>query len=99
MVLIGHSMGGLVSRLQTIDSGDEFWRLVSDASLDQLHGDAKFQDEMSKWFFFKANPSVRRVITIGTPYRGSRMSNNTTQWLSSKFIELPSTVAGLKSGL
>ena len=30
MVLVGHSMGGLVSRMQTIDSGDEFWRIVSE---------------------------------------------------------------------
>ena len=26
MVLVGHSMGGLVSRLQTVDSGDGYWR-------------------------------------------------------------------------
>ena len=30
MVLVGHSMGGLVSRLQTVDGGDDFWKLVSD---------------------------------------------------------------------
>ena len=29
MVLVGHSMGGLVSKLQTVDSGDDFWSTVS----------------------------------------------------------------------
>ena len=26
MVLIGHSMGGLISKLMTVDSGDDFWK-------------------------------------------------------------------------
>ena len=26
MVLVGHSMGGLISKLLTVDSGDDFWR-------------------------------------------------------------------------
>ena len=29
MVLVGHSMGGLVSQLQTLQGGDDYWRLVS----------------------------------------------------------------------
>ena len=29
LVLVGHSMGGLVSMLQTLESGDDFWRLLS----------------------------------------------------------------------
>src|SRR5262249_13208370 len=36
MVLVGHSMGGLVSRLLTADSGDDFWKLVADRPLDDL---------------------------------------------------------------
>ena len=29
MVLVGHSMGGLVAKLQTLESGDDFWQVVS----------------------------------------------------------------------
>ena len=29
MVFVGHSMGGLISRLMTIDSGDDFWKMIS----------------------------------------------------------------------
>ena len=44
MVLVGHSMGGLVSKLLTVDSGDDFWKLVSDRPFDDLKlqpGDAR----------------------------------------------------------
>ena len=40
-------------------------------------------------FFFQPNPSIRRVVTIGTPCRGSSFSNQTTQWLAAKLIRLP----------
>ena len=29
MVLVGHSMGGLVARLQTLESGQDYWKLAS----------------------------------------------------------------------
>jgi hypothetical protein len=33
---------------------------------------------------------VRRVITLGTPHRGSRIANDATRWLGRKLITLPS---------
>ena len=81
MVLIGHSMGGLVSRLQTLQSGDDYWRLVSREPLAQIKADPKARQKLDETFFFQPNPSIRRVVTIGTPHRGSTFSNQTTQWL------------------
>lgn len=81
MVLVGHSMGGLISLLQTVDSGDEVWKLVSDTPFEKLQGDESTKQAVYDWFFFEANPSVKHVVTIATPFRGSKYSNSTTQWL------------------
>jgi len=89
MVLVGHSMGGLVSKLQTIDSQDRFWHLASDMPFRLVKADAEIRQKMQRVFFFHPNPSIRRVITIGTPHRGSSFSNQTTQWLTAKLISLP----------
>jgi len=89
MVLIGHSMGGLVSRLQTIDSQDDFWRIVSDQPFHLIKAEPEVRGQLSGTLFFRPNPSIRRVITIGTPHRGSKYSNLTTQWLMSKLVRLP----------
>jgi hypothetical protein len=43
-------------------------------------------------FFFAANPSVRRIVTIGTPHRGSRFSNEFTRYLAQRLITLPTVV-------
>lgn len=97
MVLVGHSMGGLVSRMQTIDSGDEFWKIVSDApaasadeALAKMRGPAEDRNKLVGALFFRPNQSVRRVVTIGTPHRGSEFANDYTRWLARKFIKLPS---------
>ena len=96
MVLVGHSMGGLVSRMQTIDSGDDFWQIVSDKqirtpeeALSKIKGPAEDRNKLVSTLFFKPNQSVRRVITIGTPHRGSDFANTFTRWLARKVIKLP----------
>jgi hypothetical protein len=89
MVLIGHSMGGLVSRLQTVPSGDAYWGTVTDKPFDRVKASPEIQERLRECFFFEPNPSVRRVVTIGTPCRGSNFSNQTTRWLASILIRLP----------
>lgn len=94
MVLIGHSMGGLVSRLQTLDSRDDFWHLISDHPFSEFEAKPEARVRLASSLFFQPNPSVRRVITLGTPCRGSNFSNNTTQWIAGKLIRLPKIFTG-----
>ncbi|MBX3424428.1 MAG: alpha/beta fold hydrolase [Pirellulales bacterium] len=89
MVLVGHSMGGLVSKLQTVDSRDAFWKTVSEKPFAELQAEEAQRKELANAFFFDPNPSVRRVVTIGTPHRGSEFSNDLTRWLSQKLIRIP----------
>lgn len=89
LVLVGHSMGGLVSRLQTIDSRDDFWKILSDKPFEEVQGTPEDIQLIRKAAFFKPSREVRRVITIGTPHRGSEYSNDVTRWVSRKIIRLP----------
>jgi len=92
-VMIGHSMGGLISRLQSVDSGDLFWQQVAQQPLDMAKADPQTRQQIQRLFFFQANPSVRRVVTIATPFDGSDLSNRATQWLGSKLIETPKLIS------
>ncbi len=89
MVLVGHSMGGLVSRLQTLDSGEDFWKVVSERPFGDLKAEPDVRAKVERLFFFQPNPSVRRVVTIGTPHRGSSFANDTTRYFGNKLISLP----------
>ncbi|MGA2031330.1 MAG: alpha/beta fold hydrolase [Thermoguttaceae bacterium] len=99
MVLVGHSMGGLVSKLQTLPSGGDYWNLASHLPLDQVRTDAETREKLQDVFYFQPNPSIRRVVTIATPHRGSTFSNQTTQYLLDKLIRLPSTLVNSQQEL
>jgi pimeloyl-ACP methyl ester carboxylesterase len=89
IVLVGHSMGGLVSKLQVVDSGDSFWHIVSNQPFEVVKAEPDVRGAIERTLFFHANPSIRRVVTIGTPHRGSDFANDTTRWLFRKVIKLP----------
>jgi pimeloyl-ACP methyl ester carboxylesterase len=89
LVLVGHSMGGLVSTLQTIESGDEFWQLLSKKPIEELRATPEEKSRLAKSFYFHPNASVKRVVTIGTPHRGSTFANDWTRDLARRWIELP----------
>ncbi|RCS42162.1 hypothetical protein DTL42_20240 [Bremerella cremea] len=99
MVLVGHSMGGLVSRMQTIESQNNFWHIVSDRPPSELQGDPEDAEALRQVLFFHPNQSIRRVITMGTPHRGSNFANSTTRWLGQSLITLPSFVTGSSNRL
>ncbi len=92
MVLVGHSMGGLVAELQTFESGNDFWNIVSDQPFQSIKAPAGIRDNLANAFFFHSNPSIRRVITIATPFRGTKFANSTTRWIGNKLIKLPQMV-------
>jgi len=99
MVLVGHSMGGLVSRMQTIESGEEFWRIISDESFDEIQASQEEKERLASVLFFHPNPSIQRVVTIATPHRGSDYANDYTQWLGRKLIQLPSGLIEMSNSL
>lgn len=89
MVLVGHSMGGLVSTMQTLESGEDFWRVVSDKPFTDLKVDDDTRRQLEATLFFQPNRSVTRVVTIATPHRGSDFANDYTRYLGRKLITLP----------
>ena len=95
IVLIGHSMGGLVSRMQVQESGDRIWNLVSHEPVDSFNFDDETRRHIEEWFFFEPNPNVARVVTIATPFHGSDFANAFTKWIAERAIDAPQTVLGV----
>jgi hypothetical protein len=89
MVLVGHSMGGLISRLITYDSGDAYWNSVSNTPFSEVNAPPELKQQIQRVYFFEPNPSVSRVITIASPHRGSEFANSFTRWLGRRLISIP----------
>jgi pimeloyl-ACP methyl ester carboxylesterase len=89
LVLVGHSMGGLISHLQTVPGGDDFWKLVSDEPIQQVKAEEPVKEELRETFYFRPRMDVKRVVFLGTPHRGSRLSPSFPARLAQRFIRAP----------
>jgi triacylglycerol esterase/lipase EstA (alpha/beta hydrolase family) len=93
MVVIGHSQGGLLTKMMVVDSGNRFWNNVTSVPFDQVELDPETRDLAARAMFFKPQPYVTRVIFIATPHRGSYMASNPVVKFGNKFINLPGSLA------
>jgi pimeloyl-ACP methyl ester carboxylesterase len=89
MVLLGHSMGGLLSHAMVISSGNRWWELNTDKQFDDIVGPPDVLAELKHYNFFDAVPFVSRVVFLATPHRGSDLSRGLVGRVSSNLISEP----------
>jgi pimeloyl-ACP methyl ester carboxylesterase len=96
MVLIGHSQGGLLVRMQVISSGDRLWNAVSRKPLEELQLSDQTRDLFRRGFFVEPLPEVTRVIFICTPHRGSYVAGRRVLAnLTRQLLTLPFALTGV----
>jgi pimeloyl-ACP methyl ester carboxylesterase len=78
MIVIGHSMGGCISRLLITDSGQQLWLKIFGRPADQIPLSPHIKDLFEESLVFKHRPEVREVIFISAPLRGSNLA---TSWI------------------
>lgn len=89
MVLIGHSMGCLVSRLMVTDTGDKIWMKVFGKRPDQMNLAPDTRKMLTDSLIFNARPEVARVIFLCGPHRGADMAENWIGRLGSRLVKAP----------
>ena len=62
IVLIGHSMGGLVAQLQVTYSGDTVWQAAATQPFNTIITDPATRADLAAAFFFQPSPDVSRVV-------------------------------------
>ena len=89
MVLIGHSMGGCISRVLLTDSGNQLWMKIFGRPPDEVPLSPKTREYFSQELFFKHRPEIGRVIFIAAPLRGANMASGWIGRLASFIINEP----------
>ncbi|TMA96728.1 MAG: hypothetical protein E6J74_07575, partial [Deltaproteobacteria bacterium] len=87
MVVMGHSQGGLLTKMTVIDSGTRLWPFT--VPPEELDIDAETRELLTNALMIKPLPFVRRVVFIATPHRGSYQSLGILGNLASWLVNLP----------
>ena len=92
MVVIGHSQGGLLTKLTAVDTGDKLLRSLMGQDLESLTMSDERKAEVRRLLYVKPLPFVKTVIFISTPHRGSFRSKMWARDLARWFVTLPVTL-------
>src|SRR5262249_59887711 len=99
MILIGHSMGGLMSRLAISKSGQFLWNTASRVPPDQVQLEPELKDLLMQALFFEPVPMVSRVVFVATPHRGSPLGDELIGRISSRLIRVPGSILEIRKSL
>jgi triacylglycerol esterase/lipase EstA (alpha/beta hydrolase family) len=90
MVVVGHSLGGILAKMMVQSGGPRLWQTVCARPIEQVIGPPEERQLLREAFFYKPVPEVRRVIFIATPHRGSPLAARRLQDLATQLCWRPS---------
>jgi pimeloyl-ACP methyl ester carboxylesterase len=89
IVLVGHSMGGLISSLVVRKGGEDLWKQFTDTPPEKLKISAPAKDHLLKIVNFEPREDIRRVVFVATPHQGSQLAMNPFAEFFSSMVRLP----------
>lgn len=97
IVVVGHSMGGVISKTMVQTTDYLLWDLSFTERPEQLGYAKQELDNIKDIFIFDARPYIDKVVFIDTPHGGSETSESVVAKVASWFINLPKNFTLLMS--
>ena len=88
IVVIGHSMGGVISHTLVSSSGNSVWSSVFKVPASQLKGDREAIAYLDHILHFKRDTRISKVIFMAAPHRGSPVSLSVIGFTGNLFTRL-----------
>jgi pimeloyl-ACP methyl ester carboxylesterase len=88
-VVIGHSMGGMLTHAQVVTLTQAMWEKAMGETAKNIFEGQPSDSLMVRATTFRANSRIQRVVFICTPHRGSKMASGGLGKLAISLINLP----------
>ncbi len=75
MVVVGHSLGGVISRQMLQSSGDALEKGLFTIPFEQVKMSDETRRLLTELMYFEPVPSIGRVVFLAAPHRGSGVAN------------------------
>ncbi len=76
VVVVAHSMGGLLAHTLVSDSGNAVWDAAVGVAREVFRATPADRAVLEDWFCWKASPEVRRVVFVCVPHHGSKLARS-----------------------
>ena len=88
-VMVGHSMGGVLTSTVLREVGSGVYDAALVKPIDELNSPDFVKDHLREVFFYEPLTDVRRAVFIAAPFRGSPMADGLLASIGRTFIRLP----------
>lgn len=89
MVIVGHSMGGIIARLMVSSSGDSLWNSLVSSRVHDRARLARIRQRVAHILRFDPLPQVDRVVFIASPHRGTDLAGSRLgRWIG-RLVRMP----------
>jgi pimeloyl-ACP methyl ester carboxylesterase/predicted GNAT family acetyltransferase len=92
MVVIGHSMGGCITRTLITDTGTKLWIEAFGHSPAETEMPADSKHLLEKAIIFKHRREIGRAVFMSTPHRGANLASNWIGRIGSMLVRTPTTL-------
>lgn len=99
IVIVGHSMGSLVSRLMVTDAGDKIWLRTFGQPPEKTKIQGASRQLLLDALVFHHRKEIRRAIFISAPHRGSGLASNWIGRLGSRLVRVPGFMADARDAI
>ena len=92
-VVVGHSMGGMLTHMQVVTATQAMWEKTLGQIAKSIFRQNSRDSLIVRATIFQANPRIKRVVFICTPHRGSEMASSGLGRFGISLISLPLNIA------
>lgn len=97
IVTVGHSMGGVITRMNSVEIGDRLWKKFSDKPFDDAPLDPDVRDLLKERLFWNPSPSIHTGIYFSAPHRGATLADSSLATWGMRLIRLPTDTLAMQT--
>lgn len=99
LIVVGHSMGGILAKSLVSETGDRLWDTAFNSPVEEFDLSTQQKAMLSRAFRYKPRSYVNSVIFLAAPQRGSRLASSFIGRIGASLSARPQVIEDLSHAL
>ncbi|MGC1480324.1 MAG: hypothetical protein WA771_07460, partial [Chthoniobacterales bacterium] len=99
LITFGHSMGGVITRMNAVEIEDRLWETISDRPFEDAPLDPEDRETLATRLFWEPLPQLHRAVYFSAPHRGATLADGSLATFGMRLIRLPADTLAFQTRL